>query len=578
MAANRQNALQVSLAGRVLADAYMVEEPLGEGGMSVIYRGVQLNVGRPVAIKVLRTMSGGRRVAPDAHLARFEREAVATSRLSHPHVVQLIDFGETEEGAPFLVLELLEGEDLYDLILREGRLSPHRAALIGVQITHALRAAHGLGIIHRDLKPENIFLCEFAGRHDFVKVMDFGVATMRGGVTPRLTTQGSALGTPLYMAPEQFRDSESVTPAADIYALGCVLWEMLVGQPPHSGGSYVTIADKHATAELPPLPRHAMDDDTHRRWSALISWLLAKDPKDRPTDISVVGESLDELVTLYRGRGDGLTAVPRAVPTPAPPRPPRQPRLGTRPHPPASITMDATPPAATPNRRPWVAAAAAGLLTAAALFLLLLPGSTEPASVSGPERIVATAPGAADPVREPPSTVLAETPDPAATDAAPEPEPTARSAPPLVADDGQPAADALQIEAPRPAAPVVLLPEDTRAPAARLKLTSVPARATVKRAGKLVCVTPCDVELDAGTGAEPLLVSRLGFDDRELMVQLTLGTTVDRSVELTRKKRRKQSTRRAAASKKRANKKAARKVRALPTIRTDDPRRTGSGK
>ncbi|HRE87977.1 MAG TPA: serine/threonine-protein kinase, partial [Myxococcota bacterium] len=158
--------------GHVLDGKYRLDGLIGEGGMGAVHRATQLAVNRPVAVKVLKQVTG---LASDQLSERFKREAIATSRLKHPNTVQLIDFGESD-GVLYLVLELLDGEPLSTLIEREAPLSLDRVAAIGKQISKSLAEAHELGIVHRDLKPDNVFICQYAGDKDVPKVMDFGIA------------------------------------------------------------------------------------------------------------------------------------------------------------------------------------------------------------------------------------------------------------------------------------------------------------------------------------------------------------------------------------------------------------------
>ncbi len=181
------------------ASRFEMLEQIGTGGMGSVYRAVQRSVGRHVAVKVLAP----EHAANATGLARFVREANIVARLTHPNLVQLIDFGRDRDGNLLLVMELLEGESLRHVIRRESRLAPERAAYITVQCLNALRVAHAAGVIHRDLKPENIFLHR-VGDDDHVKVLDFGVAKLtQNDVSDQHTTQGSLVGTLRYMAPEQ---------------------------------------------------------------------------------------------------------------------------------------------------------------------------------------------------------------------------------------------------------------------------------------------------------------------------------------------------------------------------------------
>ena len=210
------------------ASRFELLEKIGTGGMGTVYRAVQRSVGRHVAIKMLAP----EHAANASGLARFVREANIIARLTHPNLVQLIDFGRDRDGNLLLVMELLEGESLHHVIRRESRLAPERAAYITVQCLNALRVAHAAGVIHRDLKPENISLHR-VGDDDHVKVLDFGVAKLtQGDVADQHTTQGSLVGTLRYMAPEQVA-GETPDGRIDVYAVGMVLYELLAGTMPY---------------------------------------------------------------------------------------------------------------------------------------------------------------------------------------------------------------------------------------------------------------------------------------------------------------------------------------------------------
>jgi serine/threonine-protein kinase len=241
------------LIGSILSERYRILRVLGEGGMGRVYEAEHTLIERRVAIKVLREDFCRRADVVE----RFRREAKSASRIGHPNIVDVLDFGETPTGASYFVMELLSGEDLADVLSRKGALSPERAVLIVFQCCHALAAAHDKGIIHRDLKPENVFLVEREGAHDFVKLVDFGVAKMSDYDAAsegegKLTRTGVIFGTPEYMSPEQ-AGGLSADHRADIYALGITLYEVLTGRVPFEGSSFMSVLSKHASKPLPPL-------------------------------------------------------------------------------------------------------------------------------------------------------------------------------------------------------------------------------------------------------------------------------------------------------------------------------------
>lgn len=236
--------------GTLISGRYeIVGTPLGEGGMGVVYPGKQHPIGREIAIKVLRPELARSLEA----VKRFLREARAASLLKHPNIVTVHDFGQSPDGLLFMVMELVTGQSLGDLLLNEGDLAPERAVAITVQALYALEEAHSQGVVHRDLKPENIRLMPTAGNPDFVKVLDFGLAKILGdqGQT-KLTADGSVMGSPRYMAPEQAR-GQQVDVRADLYAMGVILYEMLSGRPPFVSDSLMEVLVAQMSEPPPPI-------------------------------------------------------------------------------------------------------------------------------------------------------------------------------------------------------------------------------------------------------------------------------------------------------------------------------------
>ena len=239
--------------GRTLDEKYIVEERLGAGGMGAVYRARHLSMERPVAIKFLHQ----RLVEDEAARIRFQTEARAAVKLRHTNAVSVTDFGQTAEGSFYIVMELLEGRTLREILTREAPLETARAISLMLQASAAVAAAHEAGIIHRDLKPSNILVTQSADQPAVVKVLDFGIATF----TPddddddmtTLNQTNSVIGTPRYMSPEQY-NGQDLTPAADVYSLGVILYEMLSGMVPFSGSTPAEIAQKHAN-DSPHSPR-----------------------------------------------------------------------------------------------------------------------------------------------------------------------------------------------------------------------------------------------------------------------------------------------------------------------------------
>ncbi|MBX3247663.1 MAG: protein kinase [Myxococcales bacterium] len=271
--------------GKTLAGRYLVEQPIGEGGMATVYRARHTLVDRPVAVKIMSP-----RLARDQSLReRFRREAKNAAALAHPNIIEIYDYGETDDGAVFLVMELLSGAPLADHISR-GALDPGRVASLGLQIAQGLARAHDFEVIHRDLKPENIFVSQ-AGPRELVKLLDFGIA--RSMHDSRLTNAGEIFGTPQYMAPERITSIDA-GPAADLYALGCILFEMLTGRLPFESQELTGFFIAHMQ-QPPPRPSE-LAPQCPRRLEELILKLLAKKPEERPVDAHAVIKELQALV------------------------------------------------------------------------------------------------------------------------------------------------------------------------------------------------------------------------------------------------------------------------------------------
>lgn len=272
---------------------YELEHELGRGAMSVVYRAVDRQSRRRVAVKMM--LPPEREARFETRVGRFRREAHVTRTLTNRHVVRILDDGLVD-GLPYLVLELLEGELLAQRIDRLGPLLPYRAARIAMQICGALAEAHDRGFVHRDLKPDNIFLQLESGTlvpSETVKVMDFGISFAEPLDGVRLTDQGLTLGTPAYMSPEQCADA-GVDGRSDLYALGVILYEMLTGRLPFDApthyGLYIAHMSKRPPALDARLPAHQWG-----RWCTLVESLLAKSPSERPPTARAVAELLAPL-------------------------------------------------------------------------------------------------------------------------------------------------------------------------------------------------------------------------------------------------------------------------------------------
>ena len=269
--------------------AYELIDQLGEGGMGSVWRARHRLLARDAAIKLVKAETmGDTASASHAQLRRFEREAQATAALSSEHSVRLFDFGATEDGSFYYVMELLSGRDLESLVREFGPLPPARAMFVLQQVCHSLAEAHDRGLVHRDVKPANIFLCRMGRDFDFVKVLDFGLVQTRKSdpataVTETLATAQTLIGTPAYMAPEVILGRDDVDRRADVYAIGCVAFYLLTGTRVFQDGTQMQALIDHVhTAPVAPSTR--VPGGLPREIDELVLKCLRKDPADRPTD------------------------------------------------------------------------------------------------------------------------------------------------------------------------------------------------------------------------------------------------------------------------------------------------------
>ena len=270
------------LAGRVLDEKYRLDSRLGEGGMGTVYRATHVLIDRPVAVKVLHP----RFVEDEAAQERFRREARAAGRLRHTNAVTVTDFGRTSEGFVYIVMELLEGRNLREVLAFESPLECGRAVALMLQVAAAVEAAHESGVIHRDLKPANIFIVQPKNALPLVKVLDLGIAklaadTVDDSQQQALTQTGVMIGTPRYMSPEQC-DGAHLTPAADVYSLGIILYEMLTGVTPFTGPSPLAVALQHSSK--PPRRPTELIASIPLEIERLVLHALEKNPLNRPPD------------------------------------------------------------------------------------------------------------------------------------------------------------------------------------------------------------------------------------------------------------------------------------------------------
>lgn len=281
-------------------DRYELRAQAGKGGMGAVYQALDRQTGALVAVKVLHSRGA-------IEMARFAQEARVLAELSHPGIVRYFDHGLTPDGAPYIAMEWLDGETLEERLAR-GRLGPAQAARIAHQVLAALSAAHGRDIVHRDIKPGNIFLV--GGKLTDVRVLDFGIARRRLDIN-RLTRDGSTVGTPLYTSPEQARGRADVDGRADIFSLGCVLFEALAGVPPFSGDSPLEVMTKVCAGRAPELSSKRAG--LPPALTALVRAMLAPEPARRPQSAALLAGDFAQLAS---GPGGADTGFPAAAKQP----------------------------------------------------------------------------------------------------------------------------------------------------------------------------------------------------------------------------------------------------------------------
>ena len=313
------------LIGQTIDGRFRIVEVIGKGAMGKVYRAVQLPLNRAVAIKLLDSRYGAGR--DESFKQRFLVEAALTSKLNHPNTVRVLDYGSTHDGLFFLAMEYLDGDTL-EKLLTKGPLPWHRVLSIGQQMARALREAHELGVVHRDLKPGNVVLLHADDDADFVKVLDFGLVKsfvegheLEGRA---ITQQGMLMGSPQYMAPEQ-GEKNRADPRSDIYSLGTMLFEMLTGKPPFSGGGALEIIMKHVHQQVPPIVTPSKFEAVPEALQAIVMKCLAKSPMDRFQAMDELLLALQDVSVPSRTEPQPQqqqqteAAVPITAPPPEPP-------------------------------------------------------------------------------------------------------------------------------------------------------------------------------------------------------------------------------------------------------------------
>jgi serine/threonine-protein kinase len=481
--------------GDVVAGRYRVEQTLGIGGMGVVVSAVHLELDERVAIKFLASVTPP---GPEA-VARFVREAKAAIKIRSDHVVRVLDSGKLESGAPFIVMEYLDGRDLQAVLEQHGALGLEQAVDYLLQACDAIAAAHALGIVHRDLKPGNLFLTRRSDGSPLVKVLDFGISKVMDGAAisgSGLTSTTTVMGTPAFMSPEQLRSARHVDPRADIWSMGTILYALLAGEPPYSGESTADIAVKIIRDPTPPLRERR--PDIPEGIEAVIARCLEKEPDARYAGVAELADALLPFASdMRRASAQRITkqisarqlgAAPTLVSGPGPAS-----RIEASE--PATRTANAWGKPATksveikPRRRAlWAGVIAAVTVSAAAATFVLVKARTSggPAtSVSVAE--VANAPSPTGP--QPAVAILAAAP----------PATTALDAPTLAAPTTPPAT---------PAAP---------SPTASVRGAASTARGPAKSGGRSTAPPPRpSAAISVAPVASPAPAPSAGlFDDRE---------------------------------------------------------------
>lgn len=293
--------------GDIINGKYRIIELIGGGAMGKVYKAENINMHKPVALKILH----GDVASNDEYQKRFMREARSAAALEHSNICTVMDFDTTETGLPYIVMELLTGETLSERIRSQGSLNPLESVRIMRQLMGALSCAHEGGVVHRDVKPDNIFLIQREGRSDFVKLIDFGIAHIDNpdGDLKTLTQAGTLYGTPQYISPEQ-AETGIVDFHADLYAAGIIFYEMLMGTPPFSGKNYIELLMHHVNDPPPHISEKLCQGS---RIDAIIQRLLKKDPNERYGSALEVIPLLDEILVLMSAESSNDSELHAAI-------------------------------------------------------------------------------------------------------------------------------------------------------------------------------------------------------------------------------------------------------------------------
>ncbi|WP_437724469.1 serine/threonine-protein kinase [Sorangium sp. So ce861] len=395
------------LLGKVLNQKFKIHSLLATGGMGVIYRGEQIALERQVAIKVLTPTNSSNQIDPNFH-KRFFLEASILARLQHPNIVTVFDYGRVENMEPeryFMAMEFLEGETLFRRLRKAGRLSAPDAMGVARQIARGLREAHKHGVVHRDLKPSNVMLVPGEDTGELVKILDFGLVKVLADDSEELTQQGSFLGSPRFMSPEQISHGK-VDLRTDVYSLGVIVYQMLCGKVPFEAQNSVQILIAHLQQPVPRMRERNPEADVPEPLEAFVLRCLSKDPEGRPANMEAFIRGLAEcaqamglspafgstgLVTMdSTGTGRMPTPMPPVrVMTAIPASPPSSSAGAASQVDDASLGAASRPADAAPQGRKGIVLVAVGVLAVAGIGVAMSqmrPSEPPPPAAAQPEK------------------------------------------------------------------------------------------------------------------------------------------------------------------------------------------------
>jgi len=413
---------QTARVGEVVGEKYRLVRLLGEGGMGSVYEARHDVIGRRFAVKFLHAELAGH---PEI-LARFRREAQAAGSLENENIAAVTDFGSSPDGAPYIVMEFLEGEDLAKTLARNGPLPISRSAHILIQVCRGLTAAHARGIVHRDLKPENLLLQQRGDGGDLVKILDFGIAKLKSTEhRPEAATRtGITLGTPYYMPPEQARGQKELDERADIYALGVILFELLSGQKPHNGENYNAILYSILMGSAPRIEQFR--PDLPPELAAVVHRAMASEANQRYQSVSELAQALAPFTGRAMTPAPTIASAAIMMTGPGVPAQSHRSISSGNTRSPVAFTPNPSLALPLPERSRvglWVGLGVA-LLVAAGIGTFMMTGApaTAPSATAATPTPPATLP--------PPAAELAPTPPAPAVEVAPSPPPTVSAEPP----------------------------------------------------------------------------------------------------------------------------------------------------